>query len=75
MIRPFITPDLQGMEAMQRAFCNGVHAGNMAFAFGLTLRDNAGQAPPWQLIILGGPKGAGKSSARAESDGPVWTPG
>ena len=41
----------------------------------VTLRDNASQAQPKQLIILGGPKGAGKSSARAESDGPVWTPG
>lgn len=26
MMRPFITPDLQGMEAMQRAFWNGVSA-------------------------------------------------
>ena len=24
MMRPFITPDLQGMEAMQRAFWNGL---------------------------------------------------
>ena len=26
MMRPFIAPDLQGMEAMQRAFWNGVSA-------------------------------------------------
>ena len=36
----------------------------------VTLRDNAGQTQPRQIIILGGPKGASKSSARAESDGP-----
>ena len=30
MMRPFITPDLQGMEAMQRTFCNGVSAATTA---------------------------------------------